>query len=61
MTETSRFMCDFRLPPPCKEELCCLGILRSKKLYILSDVSEQPIGPLSRVKHSKQKLTFYAA
>jgi len=61
MAETSRFMRDFRLPKPCEHELCCLRILRSEKLYILPDVSEQLIDPTSRAKHSKQKLPFYTA
>jgi len=31
-----------------EDELCCLGILRSEKLYILPDVSEKPIPPFQR-------------
>ena len=60
MTGTSRFLRDFTLPASCKVELWCLGILLREKLYILPVVSEQLIGPVSRAKHSKQKLLFYA-
>ena len=54
-------MRDFSLPPSCKLELCCLGILRREKVHILPDNTEQPISPMSRAKRSKQKLPFYAA
>jgi hypothetical protein len=54
-SQTDHSLNNFRISPPCKQNLCSSGILRSvewklpsfmQPRFAVTDVSEQPVGPI---------------
>jgi len=43
---------DFKLPPPCRGDLRCSGILHNVEWKLHADVSGQPVGPIFKSKPS---------